>query len=50
MQTAATNSAQRARSWTGTPEVYFHKVIDNSVVEQLLQEKFIQKQFGKEFR
>ena len=30
MQTAATNSAQRARSWTGTPEVYFHKVIDNS--------------------
>jgi len=30
MQTAAANSARRARSWTGTPEVYFHKVIDNS--------------------
>jgi hypothetical protein len=26
------------------------KMIDNSVVDQLLQEKFIQKQFGKEFR
>ena len=26
------------------------KMIDNSVVEQLLQEKFIQKQFGKEYR
>ncbi len=31
MQTAAaTSTAQRVRSWTGTPEVYFHKVIDNS--------------------
>jgi cell division protein FtsL len=31
MQTAAANSAaQRNRSWTGTPEVYFHKAIDNS--------------------
>ena len=30
MQTAAANSARRARSWTGTPEVYFHKAIDNS--------------------
>src|SRR6266700_4427304 len=31
MQTAAaTSTAKRARSWTGTPEVYFHKVIDNS--------------------
>ncbi len=26
------------------------KMIDNSLVDQLLQEKFIQKQFGKEFR
>jgi ABC-type nitrate/sulfonate/bicarbonate transport system substrate-binding protein len=26
------------------------KMIDNNVLEQLLQEKFIQKQFGKEFR
>ncbi len=31
MQTAAaTSTAQRARSWAGTPEVYFHKAIDNS--------------------
>jgi len=29
MQTAASTS-QRNRTWTGTPEVYFHKVIDNS--------------------
>jgi hypothetical protein len=26
------------------------KMIDNSLVDQLLEEKFIQKQFGKEFR
>ena len=29
MQTAAA-TAQRTRTWTGTPEVYFHKAIDNS--------------------
>ena len=29
MQTAAA-TAQRVRTWTGTPEVYFHKAIDNS--------------------
>jgi len=26
------------------------RMIDNSIVDQLLQEKFIQKQFGREFR
>ena len=26
------------------------RMIDNSIVDQLLQEKFIQRQFGKEFR
>jgi cell division protein FtsL len=30
MSAAATSSSRRACCWTGTPEVYFHKAIDNS--------------------
>ena len=32
------------------PDALAVKMIDNGIVNQLLQEKFIQKQFGKEFR